>query len=305
AQSATLTFKGGADATTAATNALAQMEKVFGSGYTVANANGTLTITAKTAGADKTKLISATQANGTAAATDLKLGATTAGKDATYSVTGATTFTDVATNNALEIDGQKYQIVTRGGAVQAGSKALYIDQTTGALSADSAAQIAKQLQAYGVKAEAAAGTANITISKATAGSKSTGGLVLQIGETADAFNKLTVGISDVHASALGVSGVNIGTQQGASDGLANLKAAINSVSSTRGDLGAIQNRLDHTINNLNVMTENIQEAESSIRDVDVADEMMAYTKNNILVQSAQAMLAQANQLPQGVLQLLQ
>ena len=76
-------------------------------------------------------------------------------------------------------------------------------------------------------------------------------------------------------------------------------------SNVRGTLGATQNRLDHTINNLSVMQENIQDAESTIRDTDVADEMMAYTKNNILIQSAQAMLAQANQVPQGVLQLLQ
>ena len=84
-----------------------------------------------------------------------------------------------------------------------------------------------------------------------------------------------------------------------------IKTAINTVSSVRGDLGATQNRLEHTMNNLSVMQENIQDAEATIRDVDVADEMMAYTKNNILVQSAQAMLAQANQVPQGVLQLLQ
>ena len=82
-------------------------------------------------------------------------------------------------------------------------------------------------------------------------------------------------------------------------------AMINKVSSLRGKLGAVQNRLEHTQNNLSVMTENIQDAESTIRDTDVADEMMAYTKNNILIQSAQAMLAQANQVPQGVLQLLQ
>ena len=84
-----------------------------------------------------------------------------------------------------------------------------------------------------------------------------------------------------------------------------IKSAINYVSDVRGTLGATQNRLDHTINNLSVMQENIQDAESTIRDTDVADEMMAYTKNNILIQSAQAMLAQANQVPQGVLQLLQ
>ena len=76
-----------------------------------------------------------------------------------------------------------------------------------------------------------------------------------------------------------------------------IKSAINYVSDVRGTLGATQNRLDHTINNLSVMQENIQDAESTIRDTDVADEMMAYTKNNILIQSAQAMLAQANQVP--------
>ena len=83
------------------------------------------------------------------------------------------------------------------------------------------------------------------------------------------------------------------------------QAAIDMVSSMRSDFGAMQNRLDHTINNLSVQEENITAAESRIRDVDMAKEMMAYTKNNILVQSAQAMLAQANQVPQGVLQLLQ
>ena len=81
--------------------------------------------------------------------------------------------------------------------------------------------------------------------------------------------------------------------------------AINMISKLRAKLGAVQNRLEHTANNLSVMEENIQDAESTIRDTDVAEEMMAYTKNNILVQSAQAMLAQANAVPQGVLQLLQ
>ena len=99
--------------------------------------------------------------------------------------------------------------------------------------------------------------------------------------------------------------VDISTQGNAQNAMDALKAAINSVSDIRGTLGATQNRLEHTINNLSVMQENIQDAESTIRDTDVADEMMKYTKNNILVQSAQAMLAQANQQPQGVLQLLQ
>ena len=130
-------------------------------------------------------------------------------------------------------------------------------------------------------------------------------LTLQIGDTADRFNKMKVNVGDMHAKALGIADLTIANQDGAAKAIQNIKDAINTVSSTRGDLGAIQNRLEHTQNNLSVMTENIQDAESTIRDTDVADEMMAYTKNNILVQSAQAMLAQANQVPQGVLQLLQ
>ena len=132
-----------------------------------------------------------------------------------------------------------------------------------------------------------------------------GGLTLQIGDTADKFNQMTVSVGDMHAKALGISDVDISTQAGAKAAVDKIKSAINSVSSTRGDLGAIQNRLEHTINNLSVSAENMTAAESRIRDVDMANEMMAYTKNNILVQSSQAMLAQANQLPQGVLQLLQ
>ena len=132
-----------------------------------------------------------------------------------------------------------------------------------------------------------------------------GGLDLQIGDTADKFNKLTISVGDMHAKALGIGDLSIADQTGAAAAIDKIKTAINTVSSTRGDLGAAQNRLEHTQNNLSVMTENIQDAESTIRDTDVADEMMAYTKNNILIQSAQAMLAQANQVPQGVLQLLQ
>ena len=130
-------------------------------------------------------------------------------------------------------------------------------------------------------------------------------LTLQIGDTSDSFNQLKVGIKDCHIDALGLTDMKIGDQTSAAAALDKIKSAINYVSDVRGTLGATQNRLDHTINNLSVMQENIQDAESTIRDTDVADEMMAYTKNNILIQSAQAMLAQANQVPQGVLQLLQ
>ena len=131
------------------------------------------------------------------------------------------------------------------------------------------------------------------------------GLTLQIGDTADDFNQLKVEVGSMKAKSLGIDTIDISTQSGAQTAVSKIKDAINSVSSTRGDLGAIQNRLEHTINNLSVTTENMTAAESRIRDTDMADEMMSYTKNNILVQAAQAMLAQANQVPQGVLQLLQ
>ena len=130
------------------------------------------------------------------------------------------------------------------------------------------------------------------------------GLQLQIGDTADTYNQMRVYVGDMHTKALGIKDLDISNPESASAAIETIRNAINSVSSVRGDLGAYQNRLEHTANNLSVMAENIQDAESTIRDTDVAEEMMAYTKNNILIQSAQAMLAQANAVPQGVLQLL-
>ena len=140
----------------------------------------------------------------------------------------------------------------------------------------------------------------------SSGSTAMGGaLSLQIGDTADAYNRVSVSIQDCHAGALGVGTINVSTESSAADGITKIKDAIDTVSKIRAKLGATQNRLDHTLNNLETTTENLTDAESRIRDTDMAKEMMQYTKNNILVQSSQAMLAQANQLPQGVLQLLQ
>ena len=101
-----------------------------------------------------------------------------------------------------------------------------------------------------------------------------------------------------------VSGIDISTQEAADSAIATVNEALESVSAERAKLGAVQNRLEHTIKNLDTSSENLQASESRIRDVDMAKEMMEFTKNNILQQAAQAMLAQANQQPQGVLQLL-
>ena len=154
----------------------------------------------------------------------------------------------------------------------------------------------------------------------------------QIGVTFKAMNSAGLGLTTA-ASASGTSNTSgtsgaasgatsvstaAGTVYGPGSGMADVTSsdnarqaisiinnAIDMISSMRSDFGALQNRLEHTINNLGVQTENITASESRIRDVDMAQEMMAYTKNNILVQASQAMLAQANQVPQGVLQLLQ
>ena len=130
------------------------------------------------------------------------------------------------------------------------------------------------------------------------------GLTLQIGDTDT--QRISVKVDSMDSAALGVgkSQVDISTEKGATAAIEIIKTAINTVSSTRADLGAIQNRLEYTVNNLATTTENLTSAESRIRDTDMAKEMMAYTKNNVLSQAAQAMLAQANQQPQQVLQLL-
>ena len=135
-----------------------------------------------------------------------------------------------------------------------------------------------------------------------------GGLTLQIGDTADSYNKMTVAVANMSSNGLNLEslrGNGITSENAASAAIDVVKTAINSVSSTRASLGALQNRLEHTINNLDVAVENLSAANSRIRDTDMAKEMMNYTKMNVLVQSAQAMLAQANQQPQSVLQLLQ
>ena len=158
-----------------------------------------------------------------------------------------------------------------------------------------------------VKHGAIAGSASdVTVAATATG----GGLNLQIGDTADSFNQVTVSIGDMSTTGLGISGLSVADQTSAAAALSLLKnaaggGAINTVSGTRADLGALQNRLEHTISNLDVASENMTSANSRIRDTDMAKEMMEYTKMNVLTQAAQAMLAQANQQPQSVLQLLQ
>lgn len=133
---------------------------------------------------------------------------------------------------------------------------------------------------------------------------SIGNFTLQVG--ANTGENITITFADMQASALGVDSIDLGVDAATSDAaVATIDAAIKLVSDERAQMGAKQNRLEYTINNLSTSSENLSSAESRVRDVDMAKEMMNYQKNSILQQAAQAMLAQANQQPQGVLQLLQ
>ena len=234
---------------------------------------------------------------------------TTAAADAKTGIASSELKLLTATNAdsaVFEINGKKFVIAKADTDVSKLDSDITVIRATAVGNNAVAQQLSQALGmnvTYGAQA-LPGNTAGFVFSSGTSTSGS-GGLTLQIGDTSDSYNQLTVMVQDMHTKSLGIDGIDIGTQKGAQAAVDKIKNAINIVSSVRGDLGATQNRLDHTINNLSVMTENIQDAESTIRDTDVADEMMAYTKNNILVQSAQAMLAQANQVPHGVLQLLQ
>ncbi|WP_195465069.1 flagellin [Faecalispora jeddahensis] len=131
------------------------------------------------------------------------------------------------------------------------------------------------------------------------------GLKLQIGAAAKDDQQVTLSIGDMSSKGLGIDAVDVSTQDAALNSIQTIEDAINKVSGTRADLGALQNRLEHTVNNLGVTSENLTSAESRIRDVDMAKEMMEMTKNNVLTQAAQSMLAQANTQPQSILKLLQ
>jgi flagellin len=129
---------------------------------------------------------------------------------------------------------------------------------------------------------------------------------LQVGTETNDNNQIKISISKMSASGIGIGSITVTGSNGSNalKAMDKIKSALESVSKQRSDLGAIQNRLEHTIKNLDNVTENTQAAESQIRDTDMAKEMVKYSNNNILAQAGQSMLAQANQSNQGVLSLL-
>jgi len=212
--------------------------------------------------------------------------------------------TKLKAGNAIRIDGKTYEFVGEGGSADIdGAIAVEVaGLTSKAGSATNQAFVDALNTALGAGVlDSDATSITIDANSAITG----GGLTIQIGDTADAFNKVTVSVDDLSAEGLGIAGLDVSSQTAAAGSIETIKAAINMVSTNRGNLGALQNRLEHAINNLDATAENMQAANSRIRDTDMAKEMMNYTKQNILSQAAQAMLAQANQQPQAILQLLQ
>lgn len=246
---------------------------------------------------------------------------TAAGASATIDFTGKTGAEVVG--NTITIDGTTYEFVTDAADVKDGNTAVVITEAAD----DQALATALQGAVAGGNVTATVGDddVSVVIANNTTGAASEvpevklggAGLSLQVGDTYEDYNVLNVNIDDMHTANLGlidadgqatgssIANIKINTQKGAGAAIDVINAAIDQVSKTRSNLGAIQNRLEHTINNLDTTSENLSAANSRIRDTDMAKEMMNYTKMNVLVQSAQAMLAQANQQPQSVLQLLQ
>ena len=176
---------------------------------------------------------------------------------------------------------------------------------------DAYSKMAKELEtASSIGADTAAtvknnGNGTFDITKGTVDVKEALSFNLHVGADADSTNKITVDIDSMSSAGLGIKGIKADTEQDATYAIDAIADAISQVSSQRSALGAIQNRLEHTINNLDNVVENTTTAESRIRDTDMAEEMVNYSKNNILAQAGQSMLAQANQSTQGVLSLLQ
>ena len=311
-QTKTITFKAAnADLADAGNDSVITkaLQDAFGDDYTVAGGTGSFTIEAKNGGSSEFEIysIEAKKSTGVGLAKNPAATVTTKGADAYYSidVSKLPAFDGTNADKAVfEINGQKFAFTDAANAGKLDSDVNYIEiDTANPDGTDSTAMATLIKNKTGI--DASSTTTTISLKESKKSGTSGKGLVLQIGDTADDFNKITVQVDSMDTASLGIAGVDISTAAGADAAISKIKEAINTVSSTRGNLGAIQNRLEHTINNLGVTTENITSAESRIRDTDMADEMMAYTKNNILVQASQAMLAQANTLPQGVLQLLQ
>ena len=184
---------------------------------------------------------------------------------------------------------------------------LSVQASNGTNSAEDLTAIQDEITSLTTEVDRIATTTDFNGTKLLDGSLATAGagVTLQIGANNTADEKMEVLIGDMSSAADGLGLAALDVTADAAAAIDTIDGAIDLVSAQRSKLGANQNRLEHTINNLTTTKENLSEANSRIRDVDMAEEMMSFTKNNILSQASTSMLAQANQMPQSVLQLLQ
>ena len=248
----------------------------------------TYTITYKAAGN------TIADADGTAITLDDLKKAVTGGSKVTYGNTSLTAMTDADTDG---VDDDDSSIITKDVAETKIKAELLTANNIGTV--DQAATVED--------ANTANGKTSYTINKGYATVADTLSFNLHVGADADMTNKITVDIDTMNSANLGIKGINVKDASGteATYAIDAIADAVAKVSSQRSALGAVQNRLEHTIDNLDNISENTSSAESRIRDTDMAKEMVNYSKNNILAQAGQSMLAQANQSNQGVLSLLQ
>ena len=220
--------------------------------------------------------------------------AVTGGSKVTYGNTSLTAMTDA---DADGVDDDDSSIITKDVAETKIKAELLTANNIGTV--DQAATVED--------ANTANGKTSYTINKGYATVADTLSFNLHVGADADMTNKITVDIDTMNSANLGIKGINVKDASGteATYAIDAIADAVAKVSSQRSALGAVQNRLEHTIDNLDNISENTSSAESRIRDTDMAKEMVNYSKNNILAQAGQSMLAQANQSNQGVLSLLQ
>ena len=233
-------------------------------------------------------------ADGTAITLDNLKKAVTGGSKVTYGNTSLTAMTDA---DADGVDDDDSSIITKDVAETKIKAELLTANNIGTV--DQAATVED--------ANTANGKTSYTINKGYATVADTLSFNLHVGADADMTNKITVDIDTMNSANLGIKGINVKDASGteATYAIDAIADAVAKVSSQRSALGAVQNRLEHTIDNLDNISENTSSAESRIRDTDMAKEMVNYSKNNILAQAGQSMLAQANQSNQGVLSLLQ
>ena len=303
ASTTTVKFTGGADVDAdGATIIKALKDTDLADKFDMTYATGKITFTSKEEGVSSNVVLTQQGTDAAAAAT------VKPGEDAYAKLgagIGAYTGKGNIEDSIFTVNGEKFAYVTDPTKLGDDYKDVNYVQTkatTGVVGADDAAAMAKLINAK-TGIAAVVDTADI---KLKAGSSNTGkGIELQIGANEGQTMSFTLDDMSADALGVGVGKVDLSKQETAKTATTTIDAAIKKISKARGQMGAVQNRLEHTINNLDTASENMQTAESRIRDTDMAEEMVNYSKNNILAQAGQSMLAQANQSNQGVLTLLQ